>query len=238
MNWYKKIKLKINRVDSSPELKKGEIKNILISKIKNEFPLFKFLKYNNNCYTFENTKFLNSFEVFEHIHIVFSLKNKTFNCSISSRVGKKYLGNNFYNTGLLNPHINLISLKNKSKGISIDKAYYFHNGKQLTTTKIVEEIIKDLKRYGLPFFSEQHKFLQENRVIKTGFEFINKLQIEKQLLREEMKAHLNTGRLISTIENKTYQSLKSELQKVKRIKKETYKHIPKLAYDLLELYCE
>ena len=238
MNWYSKILEKINKKDNSPELKKVEIKKILISEIRNEFPQFKFLRYKNNCYTFENIKLVNQFEVFEYIHIVFSLKKRYLSCSIASKIGRKYLNDNFYNTGILNPHLNLISLKEKSKRVSIDKAYYFHNGKQKTTKKIVQEIIKDLKKYGIPFLNEQFKSLEENTVIKTGFEFINKLKINKKSLSGEMKTHLKKGRLISTIENKTYQSLKSELQKVKGINKETYKKIPRLTYDLLELYCE
>jgi tetratricopeptide (TPR) repeat protein len=44
MSWYSKIKSKIEKKDDSPELKRGQVKHILISEFERELPEFNFLE--------------------------------------------------------------------------------------------------------------------------------------------------------------------------------------------------
>ena len=239
MNWYSKIKSKISSKDDSPELKRGEMKKILIAKIQNLFPEFQFLEYKNSCYTFEKIETINGIKVYQHFHIIFALKDRNFSCSVASRVNKNYLHSNSFNIGLINSHMDLIVLKKGTGVIPVEEAHYFHNGKVKSSTKIVNQILMDFEKYGKPFLESQIKQLENSKLLKTGFEFINDLRIQKEKLKTEMEQELNScGHLISRIKNTTYLDLKEELQSIKGIDKETRKNIPKLSFELLEYYYE
>ena len=94
MSWYSKIKLKTEKKDDSPELKRGQVKQILISEFKRGFPEFDFLEYRNSCYTFQNIRTINGRKVYEHLHVIFTLKDRNFSCSVASRINKNYLRSN------------------------------------------------------------------------------------------------------------------------------------------------
>ena len=237
MNWYSKIKSKIEKKDDSPELKRGQVKHILISEFERELPEFNFLEYRNGCYTFENIRTISGRNVYEHLHITFALKNRNLSCSVASRINKNYLRSNSYNTGLINRHIDLIVLKKGTGVIPVEEAYYFHNGRVKTTTGIIKQIAKDFNKFGKSFLQKQVKQFEKSELLKTGFNFIDNLVIDKSELNDQMEKDLNSGgHLISSIKNETYLNLKSELQNVKGINRETRKNIPKLAYELLEFY--
>ena len=235
MSWYSKIKLKTEKKDDSPELKRGQVKQILISEFERELPEFDFLEYRNGCYTLENFRTINGRNVYEHLHIIFTLKDRNFSCSIASRINKKYLSSNSYNTGLINRHIDLIVLKKGTGVIPVEEAYYFHNGRVKTTTEIIEQIANDYNKSGRSFLQKQAIQFEKSDLLKAGFNFIENLQIDKTELNDELKKVVNSEwRLTSN----NYLKLKLELQKVKGINRETRKDIPRLTYELLEFYCD
>lgn len=237
MSWYSKIKSKIEKKDDSPELKRGQVKQILISEFERELPEFNFLEYRNGCYIFENIRTINGRNVYEHLHIIFALKDRNFCCSVASRINKSYMTSNSYNTGLINRHIDLIVLKKGTGIIPVEEAYYFHNGQVQTTTDIVKQIAKDFNKFGKSFLQKQAKQFEKSDLLKTGFSFIENLEIDKSELKEQMEKDLNSGgHLISSIKNDTYLKLKSELQNVKGTDRDTRKNIPKLTYELLDFY--
>ncbi|MBK8501312.1 MAG: hypothetical protein IPL46_03390 [Saprospiraceae bacterium] len=220
-------------------MKRGQVKQILITQIQEELPDFEFLEYKNGCYTFERIRTISGIDVFEHFHIIFALKDRNFSCSIASRINKSYIRSSSYNTGLLNPHIDLVVLKKGTGVISLHEAYYFHNGQVKTTTKIVQQIIKDFKLYGKPFLESQLEQLEKSNLVKAGLEFIGNLNSNKKSLKLELDSDLNKGgHLISSLKNDTYLELKTLLQGIEGIDRETRKKIPKLPYELLDYYCE
>ena len=80
-------------------------------------------------------------------------------------------------------------------------------------------------------------YIRTSELVKSGFNFIDNLVIDKSELNAQMEKDLNSrGHLISSIKNETYLNLKSELQNVKGIDRDTRKKIPKLTYELLEFY--
>ncbi len=223
--------------DKSPELKKGEIKQILIQTASEILPDFEFLAYKNNCYTFQRLRQVNNLTVYEILHIIFTLKDKNFACSIASRLNPEYIFSNQYNNGLLNPHKNLKVLRHNSDSLNIEDAYYFHNGQVETTTKTVKEIFGDFKKYGLPFLYKQAERLKSNSIIKRGFDFVEDLKTDKQKLKTEITEELNKGGLLlSSIKHQIYVDLKEKLQSVSGQSKEDRQLIPKTAHELLELY--
>jgi hypothetical protein len=237
MNWFDKIKELTTKKDSSPELKKGEIKNILIRTAADILPDFDFLSYNKSCYTFQRLRKSNELTAYETLHIIFTLKGRNFACSVASRLNPTYINANSYNTGLVNPHTDLKVLRFNKGTLNIQDAYYFHNGQVETTTNTVKKIFNDFKKYGLLFLDKQFKRIQLNEIIKAGLNYIDKLQVDKEKLKSEIENELNKGgHQISSIQQPTYLDLKETLQKVTNQSKDDRKLISKSAYELLELY--
>ena len=223
--------------DKSPELKKGEIKQILIQTASEVLPDFEFLAYKNSCYSFQRLRQVNNLTVYEILHIIFTLKDKNFACSIASRLNPEYVFSNQYNIGLINPHKDLKVLRHNSGALNIEDAYYFHNGQVETTTKTVKEIFGDFKKYGLPFLDKQVERLKSNSIVKRGFDYIDDLQTDKQKLKTEITEELNKGGLLlSSIKHPIYVDLKKKLQSESGQSKEDRQIIPKTAHELLELY--
>lgn len=237
LNWIDKIKELTTKQVKSPELKKGEIKQILIQAASEILPDFEFLAYKNSCYTFQRQKQLNNLTVYELLHVIFTLKDKNFACSIASVINPEYIFSNHYNTGLLNPHMDLKVLRHNSGALNIQDAYYFHNGQVDTTTSIVKEIFADYKKYGLPFLDKQLERLNSNAIVKCGLDYIDRLKIDKEKLKIEITEELNKGGLIiSSIKHPIYIDLKEKLQSVSGQSKDDRQKIPKSAHELLEQY--
>ena len=237
MNWIDKIKELTTKQDKSPELKKGEIKQILIQTAREVLPDFEFLAYKNSCYTFQRLRQVNNLTVHELLHIIFSHKDKYFACLIASRLNPEYIFISQSNIGLLNPSQDLKVLKHNTGILNIQEAYYFHNGQVETTTKTVKEIFGDFKIYGLPFIDRQVERLKSNLIIKRGFDYIDDLQIDTQKLKTEITEELNKGgSLLSSIKHTIYIDLKEKLQAVSGQSKEDRQLIPKTAHELLEIY--
>jgi hypothetical protein len=237
LNWFDKIKELTTKQDKSPELKKGEIKQILIQTASELMPDFEFLAYKNSCYSFQRLRQVNNLTVYEILHIIFTLKDKNFACSIASRLNPEYIFSNHYNIGLLNPHKDLKVLQHNSGALNIEDAYYFHNGQVETTTNTVKKIFADFKKYGLPFLDKQVKRLDSNSIVKRGFDYIDDLQTDKQKLKTEISEELNKGGLLlSSIKQPIYIDLKEKLQSVSGQSKEDRQLIPKTTHELLEIY--
>lgn len=237
MNWFDKIKELTTKKDNSPELKKGEIKQIIIQTASEVLPDFEFLAYKNSCYSFQRVRQINNLKVHEILHINFTLKDKNFACSIASRLNPEYIFSKQYNIGLLNPNQDLKVLRHNTGVLNIQDGYYFHNGQIETTKKIVKEIFGDYKKFGLPFLDKQHRKLKTNEIVKRGFDFIDGLQTEKEKLKNEITEELNKGGLLfSNLKHPIYIDLKEKLQSVSGQTKEDRQLIPKTAHELLEIY--
>lgn len=237
MNWFNKIKELTRKVDKSPELKRGEIKLILIKTASDVLPDFGFLAYKNGCYTFQRIRKTGGLTVYELLHIIFALKDKNFACSIASIINQDYIYSNQYNNGMINPHIDLKVLRNNSGVLDINEAYYFHNGQVETTTKIVSEIFLDFKKYGLPFLDKQFEQLKNNDIVQRGFEYINNLQIDRQKLESEITQELKIGGyLLSNLKHPIYTDLKEKLLSINGQNTKDRQKIQLTANELLEIY--
>lgn len=221
----------------SPELKKGDIKQILIQTANEVFPDFEFFDYKNNCYTFQRLRQVNNLTIHELLHIDSKLKDKNFACSIASRLNSEYIFSNQYNNGLLNPHKDLQVLIHNSEALNIQDAYRFHNGKVETITTTVKNIFGDYQKYGLPFFNMQIESLKSNAIVKCGFDYIDNLQVDQEKLKNEIADELKKGGfLISRIKHPIYILLKEKMQSVSGQSKDDRQKIPQTAYEFLELF--
>ena len=228
---------KTDIVHNSRELKKGEMKNILIDNFANILPDFKFLAYKSKSYVFQRLRIINNFTVYETCSVLFSLKSKCFDCSIASRLDKSLIFSNSYNLGLINPHDSLLFLKAGKNSLPLHEAYYFHNGLVETTTKIVKQILGDFEKIGLPFLERQAKNLEQDDIILFGLDYISNLKVDKSKLKEEIEViYAQNEHVMSAINHSIYLDLKKKLQSFEERNAEDKKEIPKLTFELLQLY--
>jgi len=237
VNWFDKIRELTTKADDSPELKRGEIKQILTQTANELMPDFEFIAYKNSCYSFQRLRKTGDLTIYETLHIIFTLKDGNFACSVASSLNPGYIFANSYNDGLINPHKDLKVLRHKTGVWNITDAYYFHNGLVKTTTRTVREIFQDYNKYGLPFLDKQFERFQTNAIVKEGLNFINNLNFDKEVLRKEIEYEINEGKLrLSSIKHPIYLGLKEKLLGVKGQSKEDRQQIPKTAFELLEIY--
>jgi hypothetical protein len=196
-------------------------------------PEFEFLAYKRNCYTFQRLRRVADITVYEALHIVFSLKDGGFACSIASRLNATLIFANAYKGGFINPYKDMKVLKYNTGTIPAEEAYYFHNGHLATTTNTIKEIFNDYKNCGLPFLDKQYDRMQLHPIVTTEINYVKVLNVDKPSLQKEI---YNFGYIISNIKHPLYIDLKEKLQAISCQSIEDRKDIPRIAYDLLEWY--
>lgn len=233
---FDRLRYKKQEIDESPELKRGEFKKILLSLMSTSFPVFEFIDYKNQCYAFRRTLKINQHEVIEGINFTFSLKEKLCNCSVESRLDHRYVGRSAYNTGLINPHIDLITLKLDKGVLSFQEAHYHHTGRVKSTTDMTQKIISDLEIYGQRFFKNQQENLKSNELLKSGLKILMTLGQLPSTVKLEIQDELKVKEyMISRIRHPLYLEIKENLQGIEGLTRELRREIPRLAYELLEL---
>jgi hypothetical protein len=208
------------------ELKKGEIKQILVNQAEETIPDFDLLTYRNNCYTFQRQKNIGDIVVYELFHIIFSLKDRHFSCSVASRLSKALINNSSYNTGIINPHKDLIVQKKGTGAINISDAYYYHDGNFETIIIVVKEIFEDFKKYGISFLNNQIGRLLHNQIISVGLAYIKSLYINQETVLDKV------------VLEKLQQELKERLFAVEGQTRDDRKEIVRTARELMDLYLE
>lgn len=235
----RKLTARFRKKDDSPELKRGEIKGMMIRVAREKLPDFDYLTYKNSSYYFQRIRTAAGLNVSEIISIFFSLKEGIMDCSIGSFLNKQYIFEQSYSPSLINANASIIPYKYNTCSLPWEKACYFHNGRVRTTGKVVEEIFTDCRKYALKVFDKRIELLQESPLIAKGLEYIFRLEIDKDALKKALEDELKqSDYIISRLHHPIYMELKGMLQGIKGMDRETRKNIPMLAYDLLELYAD
>jgi hypothetical protein len=236
MNLFEKFIDKVYK-DDSRELKKGEVKNLLIELINKDIPDFSFNCYKQGIYYFDRNIEFRGYNLVETFHIGHSIKDKKFYCSVSSCINDNYQFSHSYNIGPLNPHIDLKVLVTGSKSIKYEDGYYFHNGKINTTEKVIIELVNDYKYYALPFLNDRYSKIIDDPFLHCGLQYISTINVNPQILKEEMEKELKrVGYIVAKINHQQYLTLRQLLIEVKGATKDYRQYIPKLTSELLELY--
>ncbi|GAA0732723.1 hypothetical protein GCM10009430_46150 [Aquimarina litoralis] len=236
MKLLDKFKKKKTILDNSPKLKKGEFKKILLPLMEKNFPDFQYAYYKNRYYSFQRTREVHQMTVYESIDIGFTLKDKYCICSVASRLNPFFVGSSGYNNGWINPHYDLMVLKKGTGIIPLEEAFYYHNSKIQTTTRIIHEIISDLKKYGLRFINHQYHNLKTNPLIIEGLQNFKAIDYDNSKLKAEIELQQKKdGNKITKFNHPIYFELKKSLQKMKGISRENRKRIPKLTHELIEI---
>jgi F0F1-type ATP synthase membrane subunit b/b' len=99
--------------------------------------------------------------------------------------------------------------------------------------------LKECKYYAVPYLDKRLVQLEKDEFIKTGIIYISNLKKEPQQLKNELKLELKKADyIVSKIQHPNYIELRELLIKIKGGTKEYRQNILKLAYELLELYCQ
>lgn len=225
---------KLKNSASSKKLKPGDFREIIIDILKLRLPDFEYYSYKNNTYTFLRVRSYKSLDVFETFHIVFSIKNGCISCSVASRLNKEHIELSAYSSGLINPHSDLIVIKEGNGPIPFKNAYYFHDGFKTNVEIQIERMLKDMQGFGLKFLEDQFERLNQNAIINTGLDYF--LSYDKKQFKNEIEAELKFKKFtISSLAHPKFIELKEMLQNVKDQTREDRKLIPNLAYELLIL---
>jgi hypothetical protein len=239
MSWFEKIVERQNAPDDSRDLRKGEVKELLLSSFKEVLPDFEFTTYKNNTYYFLRTKTFRGLELHETLNVLVGLKNKNISCSIASVLNKTYLFNSNYSNGFLSSHADLLATKSGSGVSNIEDSYYWHNRKIETVKEVIRKIALDFKEYGLQYLDLKHQRLHTSDLIRHGLDFIEKLMVDKGELRREIEKEINNAQqVVSRLKHPIFIQLRDKLQSIPNQSRDDRQRIARLTFELIELYYE
>jgi hypothetical protein len=237
MSWFDKIQERQNTADDSRELKKGEIKSLMVNSFKIILPDFEFTTYKNSTYYFQRTRTVQGHEIYESLNVIFGLKDKMFSCSAASVFTKSDLYNSTYNNGFLTGHADLLVIKTGSGASKIEDSYYWHNGKIVTVNKVVNQIANDFKEFGLKYLEKRIKKIETSNLVRQGLSFIQTLAVDKEELKKQIESERKqTEFVLSRIKHPLFIQLRDMLQNGPDQSKEDRENILGLTFELLEFY--
>ncbi|MEJ0028859.1 MAG: hypothetical protein WDO15_00040 [Bacteroidota bacterium] len=90
----------------------------------------------------------------------------------------------------------------------------------------------------VPWFEARWNDLQTNGLVNTGLDIIAAWDLDKTMLRNEIRIQLRRTRLVvRNIRHPACTELKNKLLAIPGQTTEAYHEIPRLAFELIELYC-
>jgi hypothetical protein len=237
MSWFDKIIKRQSTPDDSRDLKKGEVKALLANSFKTILPDFEFGTYKNSTYYSQRTRTLQGYEVYESLNVIFGLKDKMFSCSVASVFNKSYLYTSTYNNGFLTGHVDLLVIKSGSGASKIEDSYYWHNGKIATVDKVVNQIARDFRDFGLNYLDIRFKKIETSDLVRQGLSLIQTLTVDKDELKKEIETERKKAEyVVSRIKHPLFIQLRDMLQNVPDESREDRQKISGLTFELLELY--
>ena len=239
MSWFDKIKERQSTPDDSRDLKKGEVKTLLVNSFKTILPGFEFITYKNSTYYFQRTRIFQGHQVYETLNIIFGLKDKMFSCSVASIFNKSYLYTATYNNSFLTGHADLLVIKSGSGASKIEDSYYWHNGKIATVDKVINEIARDFRDFGVNYLDIRLNKIETSDLVREGLKFIQTLTVDKTELKKEIETERKQAEyVVSRIKHPLFIQLRDMLQNIPSQSREDRQKISGLTFELLELYYE
>lgn len=218
-------------------LRKSEIKSLLTDRMKKEHPSFRFLTNATGVYHFQRVKEFHDYDLRECLHIVLSQSERTMHASISSRLNNVHALSPVYNSGFINPHVDLIAIKTGNTLPSSDAAYCF-DGTLDGLREIINAMFTDFNDVGVRYLDTRWSDLRSNTLVKTGIDIIDGWDFDKTMLRNELNIQLRKAkRTIANLRHPLCNQLRQQLLAVPGQPSEAINEIPRLAFELMELYC-
>ena len=219
-------------------LKKGEIKSLLTDRMKKEHPSFRFLTFATGVYHFQRTKEFHDYDLRESLHLVLSVTDNQLHASISSRLNPVHTFSPVYNDGFINPHVDLGAIKAGNSTVPTDDAAYHYNGTPDGLRDMIDRMITDFGDVGLSFFNNRWNYLRTNQLVKTGIDIIDGWDFDRTMLRNELNVQLRKARrTVANLRHPLCNQVREQLLAIRGQSPEAVKEIPRLAFELMELYC-
>jgi hypothetical protein len=221
-----------------PSFTRKEIKQILSSRMKESQPSFRFLMTATGVYHFQRMKDFYDYDLKEAIHFVFSMSDNSMHVSISSRLNPVHTLTPVYNNGFINPHVDLGAIiKNNGIFPSTNTCYQFDDTIE-GLIPVIDQAIQDFGNEGLTYFDTRWLKLKSNVLVKRGLQIIDKWEFDRTMLRNELVVQLRKAKLVATnLRHPLYNQFKEQLLVIPDQSAEDYKEVPRLAFELMELYC-
>lgn len=222
---------------ASRSLHKRELKPILTKQMKQDQPDFRFLTFATSAYYFQRIRLFRDRHLKEMLHIVYSFTDHTMQASVSSRLNPVHTLNPIYNTGLINPHVDLAALKNGISAVAGDTPYIC-DGTIDGVRELVRTVVGDFRNTGTRFLDQRLAALESSRLINAGLDFIDEWDFDNTMLGNELQLQLRKAKFkIERVRQPQLNDLRARLEAIARISGEDKQAIPRLAFDLMELYC-
>jgi hypothetical protein len=220
---------------SPPITKKIPIKSFLTDRMKKEHPSFRFLTFATGVYHFQRIKEFRDFDLREALHIVIYVDEKRMHASISSRLNHVHALSPIYNNGFINPHVDLLGIKSGNT-FPTNEAYHY-DGTPDGLHEMINLVITDFRDIGIPWLDNRWTDLRASKLVKTGLDMIDEWDFDRTMLRNELNVQLRKARSVGNLRHPLLNDVREQLFAVPGQSSETINEIPRLAFELMELYC-
>jgi hypothetical protein len=218
--------------------KKTAIKSLLTERMKRDHPTFKFLTYATGVFHFQRKRTFRNREVKEALHLVFSPENYSMHASISSRLNPIHTLTPVYNGGLINPHVDMLAIRNGSNVYPTTGTAYHCEDEEDSLIAMIDQMIADFRNAAIPWFENRWTDLQTSQLVNSGLDIIDNWDLDKTMLRNEIRIQLRRAKLVArNIRHPACTELKNKLLAIPGQTPGAYYEIPRLAFELIELYC-
>jgi hypothetical protein len=223
---------------SPPLFKKNELKALLTERMKRDHASFRSLALANGVFHFQRPRPFRGYGLKEALHLVFSFTGRTLHASVSSRLNPIHTLTPVYNRGFINPHVDLVAIKNNNSVFPSDETAYRFSRDPETVVAAIDSMFADFNAVGAPYFIARWNELQTNPLINGGIDIIKSWDLNKALLRNELDVQLRKAKLIpSNVRHPLINEIKERLLAIPGQPAESYEGVPRLAFELMELYC-
>ncbi|HEX8061362.1 MAG TPA: hypothetical protein VF473_10525 [Cyclobacteriaceae bacterium] len=218
--------------------KKTTIKSLLTDRIKHHHPTFKFLTFATGVYHFQRKRSFRNREIKEALHLVFSAEEQSLRASISSRLNPVHTLTPVYNSGFINPHVDMVAIKYGSNVFPTNNTAYHCDDDHESLVAMIDQGVSDFGTAAIPWFDNRWSDLQTNQLVNCGLDIIAAWDYDKTMLRNEIRIQLRRAKLVArNVRHPVCTELKSKLLTIPGQTSEAYHEIPRLAFELIELYC-
>jgi hypothetical protein len=218
--------------------KKNTIKSLLTERMKRDHPSFRFLTYATGVFHFQRKRSFRNRDIKEALHLVFSTEDHTMHASISSRMNPVHTLTPMYNNGFINPHIDMRAIGNGSNVFPTHDTAYRCNNDHESLVAMIDQVVTDFGHAAIPWFENRWSDLQMNALVNTGLDVIAAWDLDKTMLRNEIRIQLRRAKMVArNIRHPVCTALKGKLLAIPGQTGEAYDEIPRLAFELIELYC-
>ena len=141
-------------------------KKLLLEMMEIDFPAFQFIDLKSKYRFCEHrNNGWNHFVAFNS-----SAKNKCYDVSIASTLFPNWDGS--YGGNQLKTGCRLPNLRENSKALPVDIAYYYHNGSIKGAQQVLQKISREIKGFGIPWFRKNEKETEEGKLLWFALRWI------------------------------------------------------------------